>query len=155
MQVVSQAVLAIAHDDVVNADWNLMLQRLELEAGDVPDEPNRVGERFDVVTVRTRDGQQGGGAVNDVHIPLDGLGQVHLVGLGESRYGVVGTVRHDRYSSTHVALDTVVGERRHCTVVSNPDYAVDFFVCLAVEEPVGLHADISGMDFDYPITWPA
>ncbi len=154
MQVVSQAVLAIQHDEAVNADWNLILQRLEIEAGDVPDDPGRVGEQFDVLTLRTRGGEQGGGAVSDVHTPLDGLGPVHPIPLGEGRYGVVGTVRHDRYSSTHISIDTASGARRECTLVTNPEYAVDFFVCFAPEEPVGLHADISGMDFDYPITWP-
>jgi hypothetical protein len=153
MQVVSQTVLAIQHDQSVDVDWNLLLQRLELEAGDLPDQPDRVGEQFDAITLRTRDGRQGGGAVDDVHTPLDGLGQVHPVPLGEGRFGLVGTVRHDRYSSTHIAVATASGARSACTVVTNPEYEVDFFVCLARDEPVSLHAEISGMDFEYPITW--
>lgn len=151
MQVVSQTVLAIEHDETIGADWNLIVQRLEIEAGDVGDDTGRVGERFDAVSIRTRDGHQGGGAVPDVHTPLDGLGTMHVVSLGERRHAVIGTVRHDRYASTHVALATESG-RHECRVVSNPDYAVDFFVCLAADDPVSIHTEISGMDYDFPIT---
>lgn len=151
MKVVSQTVLAIEHDESVSTDWNLVLQRLEIETDDVPNHRHRVGRRFDALALRTRDGHQGGGAVGDVQTPLDGLGPVHVVELGDGRYAVIGTVQHDRYSSTHMAVDGDSG-RRQCTLVANPDYAVDFFVCLSVEEPRSLHVDISGMDFDFPLS---
>lgn len=154
MRVVTQTVLAIEHDQSLNVDWNLIHQRLELEAADVGDASERVGETIDVISIRTRDGHEGGGAVADVQSPLDGLGQMHPVELGEDRYAVIGTVRHDRYASTHVAVDTASG-RHQGRVLTNAAYEVDFFVCLAADEPVSLHADISGMDYSFPITWPA
>lgn len=154
MRVVSQAVVAIDRDEAVNVDWNLLLQRLELEASDVPDKPDRAGEVFDTLSLRIRGAGSGGGRIDDVTVPLDELRGYHLVDLRDDLFGVIGALPHDRYSSAHVAIYTDSG-RHECRIVSNPDYAVDFFVCLALEKPTALHADIAGMDYDYPITWPS
>ena len=155
MRVVSQSVLAIEHDETVGVDWTLTLQRLQVEPADVPNDPSRAGQAVDVLMIRTRSGETGGGPVSDVSVEIDALGTTHPVSLGENLFGVIGTVRHDRYSSTHVSVETGGGEARECRVISDPDHAVDFFVCLANERPVSLHADISGMDYSYPVRWPA
>ena len=151
MRVISQSVLAIEHDDSLNLDWNLTLQRLELTSDDVPNEPNRVGEVVDVLTLRTRRGGSGGGVVGDVTQPIDSIGRTHVVELGDEGFGVVGTARHDRYASTHVAVETASGTQHQCHMVSNADYEVDFFVGLSPERPVKLLVDISGMDYSFPI----
>ena len=134
-------------------DWTLTLQRLELEQSDVPNDPSRVGETVDALTLRTRSGMSGGGAVADVMAPLDSIGHTLPLQLGPDLFGVIGAAPHDRYASTHISIEAGTGIQRQCHVITNPDYAVDFFVCLSSDQPVNLKADISGLDYTVPLEW--